>query len=898
MNSPQDASSKTTGRILRAKLMAPHLSSAVIPRPDLLARLDAGLSRKLTLVSAPTGYGKTTLVNHWLAERKTPSAWLTLDEYDNDPVRFWTYLVTALRGFAASLGKSALSALVSSQPVLFQSVLTALINDLEALAGPCVLVLEDYHTITSPEINQYVSYLLQHLPPALHLILISRSEPALPLGILRARDEMVELGASNLRFTALEAEAFLRQAAHITLPAALLSRLQERTQGWPAGLRLAALSLQDKSPAEAEKFIQSFSGSHRYVADYLIQEVFESQSQAVQAFLLQTCFLERLTGSLCDAVTGAADGDATLEQLARGNLFLVQLERRGERLWYRYNPLFAESIQYLARQRLSDLALKSVFEKASGWYEVHGLYDEAIEAALAAGLAPRAIALIERFIEIHDLAELRTLGRWLEQIPETEIYFHPGICFTYAQVILFSASNRFAPVTAARVEPFLSAAEKMWRELEDRKKLGALLSFRGIVAWWQGDFQKAFLYARQSLHELPDYDVFWRGNSLLIASYEVLNLGRILDAQDKVLEARALLGAAQNIYGVLAAIQILSEIFYWQGELEEAEQLNRRVLDQAVGDESMLDDQGFASLGLANIAYERDELDQAGQLAERAMDLARQRGNELLQAQAAIRQAYIHAARDEFQPAGELLKTQVAAIQNPALLREIQEAQARLSLRSGELHALAGWQALVSEAKESTLSVQREREVLTLARLRIAQGEAGQALEILEGRAADAAENGRLRSQVVALCLEALAYVVASNQAQAAQSLIEALAIGQAYGYRRLFLDEGRSLAGLLQAVQPSLLDRTLSMYVSTLLHSFNPGSVAGQADSALVEPLSPQEQRVLRLLVAGLTNAEIAQELVVSTNTVKTQVKSIYRKLNVASRQEARQVARQLRWS
>jgi LuxR family maltose regulon positive regulatory protein len=898
MSLPQDVPSKATERILRAKLMAPHLASAIIPRQDLLARLDAGLSRKLTLVSAPTGYGKTTLVNYWLAERKIPSAWLTLDEYDNDPVRFWTYVVTALRSFAASLGKSALSALAGSQPVLFQSVLTALINDLEVLTEPCVLVLEDYHAITSPEINQDVSYLLQNLPSALHLILISRGEPTLPLGILRARDQLVELGAANLRFTAPEAEAFLRQAVQITLPSALLSQLQERTQGWPAGLRLAALSLQDKSPAEAEKFIQSFSGSHHYVADYLIQEVFESQAQAVQNFLLQTCFLERLTGSLCDTLTGATDGAAMLAQLARGNLFLVLLEGRGERLWYRYNPLFAESIQYLARQRLSGLALKSVFEKASGWYEVHGLYDEAIETALSARLAPRAIALIEKFIEIHDLAELHTLGRWLEEIPEAELYLHPGICFTYAQVILYSASNRFAPATALRIEPFLSAAEKMWQEQERRQELGALLSFRGLVAWWQGDFQKAFLYARQSLDQLPEYDVFWRGNSLLIASYEALNDGRVLDAQDKVLEARALLGAAQNIYGVLAAIQILSGIFYWQGELEEAEQLNRQILSQAVGDESMLDDQGFASLSLANIAYERDELDQAEQLAERALDLARQRGDEWLQAQAAIRQAYIHAARDEFQRAGELLKTQVAAIQNPALLREIQEVQARLSLLAGELHTLAGWQALVSEAKDSTLSMQREREVFTLARLRIAQGEASQALEILKGRVADAAEDGRVRSQIAALCLEATAYAAGSNQVQAAQSLIEALAIGQAHGYRRLFLDEGRPLAGLLQAVTPSLPDHALSLYATTLLHSFNPESFAGQRDLALVEPLSPQEQRVLRLLAAGLTNAEIAQELVVSTNTVKTQVKSIYRKLNVGSRQEARQVARQLRWS
>jgi LuxR family maltose regulon positive regulatory protein len=898
MSMPPEMPSRGTDKILHAKLMAPRLASAVIPRRELLARLDAGLGRKLILVSAPTGYGKTTLVNHWIEGRKISSAWLTLDEYDNDPVRFWTYVITALRGFDAGLGKAALSALAGAQPVFFQSILTTLINDLEALEEPCVLVLNDYQAITSAEIHETVAFLLQHLPERLHLVLISRSEPALPLGILRARDELVELEAASLRFSAAETEAFLREIAHVELPSEVLSQLQERTEGWPAGLRLAALSLRDKNAVEAEEFIRSFSGSHRYVADYLIQEVFENQTGAVQDFLLKTCFLERLTGSLCDAITGAGDGAVMLEQLGRGDLFLAQLERRGERIWYRYNPLFAESIQYLARQRLSDQAVRSIFEKASGWYEAQRLYQEAIETALSAKLSGRAMALIGKFIEIHDLAELHTLARWLEEIPEAEIYDHPVICFTYAQVLLYSSPDRFAPAIAARIEPFLRAAEEIWQAQKNHQKLGALLSFRGIVAWWQGDFQKAFRYARQSLEELPEFDVFWRGNSLLIVSYEALNAGRILEAQDKALEARALLGAAQNIYGVLAAIQILSEIFYWQGELEEAEQLNQQILGQAVGDESMLDDQGFASLNLANIAYERDELAQAGQLAGRAMDLARQRGNELLQVQAAIRQAYIQAAGDEFQRASDLLKSLVTAVQNPVLLRQIQEAQAHLSLLAGKLHLLAGWQALISGEKDSNQNLQKEREDFTLARLRIAEGESSQALGILKGWAVDAAENGRVRSQISALCLEALAYAADANQAQASQSLIAALAIGQAHGCRRLFIDEGRRLAELLQALLPSLADRSLNLYAATLLHSFNPELLSGQGAPASVEPLSPQELRVLRLLAAGLTNAEIAQELVVSTNTVKTQVKSIYRKLNVRSRQEARQVARQLRWS
>ncbi len=895
---PESASRspRSPDTLLHAKLMAPRLVSALIPRQGLLGRLDAGLTRKIILVDAPTGYGKTTLVVHWIEDRQIPSAWLTLDEYDNDPVRFWTYVVSALRTLDSGLGKSALSALAGSQPVFFQSILTALINDLAQLDTTCVLVLNDYHAITSAEINENVAFLLQHLPACLHLVLISRRQPELPLGILRARDELIELDAASLRFSASETEAFLREAVPSQLPAEVVTQLQERTDGWPAGLRLAALSLQNKGLAQSEEFVQSFSGSHRYVADYLIQEVFENQTPVVQDFLLKTCFLERLTGSLCDAITGTTGGDALLEQLARGNLFLVQLEHGGERIWYRYTPLFAESIQYLARQRLDDPAVKSVYEKGSGWYEAHGLYEEAIETALSAGLNDRAIPLIEKFIEIHELAELSTLGRWLEKIPEGEIFLHPGICFTYAQVILYSVPDRFAPATAARLQPYLSAAERHWREQNQHQKLGELLSFHGIVVWWQGDFQKAFRYAHQSLEELPEYDVLWRGNSLLIVSYEALNAGRILEAQDQALEARALLGAAQNIYGVLAAIQILSQIFYWQGELEATEQLNQQILTEAVGEESMLDDQGFASLSLADVAYERNELDEAEQFTQRTLDLARQRGNEMLQAQATIRQATLLAARDEFQRAGALLQSLLAGMHNPVLLREVQEAQARLSILDGDLRSLAGWQALVAGDIGSPLNVQKEREIFTLARLRIAQGQANEALELLEGRVAEAAEDGRVRSQITALCLEALAQDAGSNSAQAAGSLSEALLIGQAHGCRRLFLDEGRRMAALLQAVLPALANRTLSLYASTLIHSFNPELVTGPGAPALVEPLSQQELRVLRLLVAGLSNAEIARELVVSTNTIKSQVKSIYRKLNISSRDEARQVARELK--
>jgi LuxR family transcriptional regulator, maltose regulon positive regulatory protein len=419
------------------------------------------------------------------------------------------------------------------------------------------------------------------------------------------------------------------------------------------------------------------------------------------------------------------------------------------------------------------------------------------------------------------------------------------------------------------------------------------------VTWWQGDFEKAFAYSRQALQLLPEHDVFWRGNSLLSLCYEALNAGRILEAQDMAIEARALLGAAQNIYGVLAAVQFLAEIFHWQGELEQAEQLNRQILTEAVGEESMLDDQGVASRNLAAIAYERNDLSEADALAAHALELAEQRANEMLRVQASMQLAQIYTAKEDSNRAYELLKSVEAGVQNPVLLREIQQAQALLSIREKETTSLGWWVNIVSSPEQTTFPLQKEREAFTLARLRIAEGNTAEALSLLKPWLEEAAQHGRLRSQVEGLALEALAYQAGGDLSMAAPSLREALALGESKSFRRIFLDEGGRMAVLLQAALPALASRSLQLFTSTLLHAF-PSQVTSRlaaADStAGVEALSSQELRVLRLVVAGLSNVDIARELVVSTNTIKTHVKSIYRKLSVNSRSEAREVARELR--
>ena len=538
----------------------------------------------------------------------------------------------------------------------------------------------------------------------------------------------------------------------------------------------------------------------------------------------------------------------------------------------------------------------TLFEKASAWYEYHGLFDDAIESALAAKLYERAMLLIEKFNEMHDLSEMHTLSRWLENLPQSELLLHPAICFLFAQIILYS-NDRFAPSTAARLEPYLQAAESVWRSQENYSRLGELASFRGTLAWWQSGIEKALEYARRSLELLPESDALWRGNSLLVVSQAALDAGRVLEAQDYVLEARALSGAAQNIYGVLAAAQILSEDFYWQGQMDQAELLNRQILVEAVGDESMLDDQGVASLNQARIAYERDDLEQASQDANHALALGEQRGNQALQVQAGIQLAQIHFAKNEPARALDLLKAPQVSLQNPLLLRELQDAQALLSIRARETTSLAWWLKINSAQDPKPLPMQKERQEFILARLLIAEGRTEEALALLAPWQKDATVHGRLRSRMEAFCLEALAW--SANPIKAAAALKQALVIGQAHGFRRIFLDEGSRMAELLQASLSMPTNRTLSLYAASLLHSFfpmiQPDLSAGPSTLGL-EPLSQQELRVLRLLVAGLSNPAIAQELVVSTNTIKTQVKSIYHKLNVNSRLQAREMARELK--
>ncbi len=903
-----------TYELLSTKLAPPHPYPSLVSRGPLLARLDEGLEHKLALLSAPAGFGKTTLVSEWIAvhsERKDlpPVAWVSLDAGDNDPVRFWRYVITACQVLDAAVGESALELLRTSRRLPFETLLTTFINDLARLANRGVLVLEDYHITTSSQIHEAVAYLVDHLPATLHLLILTRSDPPLTLARLRAHNDLYELHAADLRFSLEETQTFLGQALPFPLSPEAITRLEARTEGWVAGLRLLTLALQGrKDPRDLERMLVTFTGSHRHILEYLVADVLSSQPESLQDFLLQTVFLNRLTGSLCDTVTGRNDSERMLEQLERANLFLIPLDDAGQ--WYRYHALFAEAMQQESRRRLGQDYLRSLYDKASRWYEEHALLAEAVEVALSAGDFARAAMLIERIAGPHSInRELHTLSRWIAQLPEEVLQSHPALSMGYAIALLFTL-DRSDPATSIYIQAPLEMAERYWQAEDNRPKLGEVLALRSQLAWWQGDLPQAFAAARQVL-ELPlEQETLWSGTVVLAVGMEEALAGKPGAARKSALEARALFEAFGNAYGARAATYILGEVSSRQGNLHEAARFYQQEIAEAAEDPQ---DIATALIGLAALSYEWNELQRAEQEVSQALDLGKHHVDEIgkyhaeqvVQIPGSLVLARVLYARGEIVQAQRLLQEMVVLTQERRwfyLHREVLAEEARLQLSVADLNAVRRWSTNIAQRGEDFRLVQQEREALIAARLRIAQGEAEAALGLLDHWLADARAQQRSRSELEILVLKALAHFSTNKHLhQARQTLREALALAQAEGYQRLFLDEGETLATLLRAVLLDLREEPLVIYAQNLLRAFpqirvRQGGSPPAVSALLIEPLSGQEQRVLRLLAAGRSNPEIAQELIVSVNTVKTQVQSIYRKLNVKSRMEASEAARRLK--
>ncbi len=905
---PPIGSLEQADALLLPKLRPPRLHSSLISRERLLTRLDAGLEHQLTLLSAPAGFGKTTLVRAWMAARSAslpPVAWVALDAGDNDSLRFWHYLIAACQAFQEDLGSTALILLRTAQQPPFprrslEALLTALLNELARLPRRGILVLEDYHVITAPGIHQAMSFFIEHLPATLHLILITRADPPLPLARLRAHDDLVELGAAQLHFSREETRAFLRQTPPFLFEETILDRLLARTEGWVTGLRLITLALQGQvqiSVQEMEQRLSTISGSQRHILEYLVAEVLSAQPEPLQTFLLQTTSLNRLTSSLCDAVTGRDDSASLLEQIEHANLFLIPLEGSGQ--WYRYHALFAEAMQHEARRRLGEEALHELSSKASHWYEQHALLDEAVETALAAEETERAAALITCLIEaqgFNQITEFQTLVRWIAPLSDEILRRFPTLSQTYAMLLLFGADQQ-TPALRSQLEHYLQLAESSLQAAGNMPGLGEVLALRALVVGRWNEFDAALRFAKQALELLPASETFWRSSCLLGVGVANLLAGRLNEALTSIQEARAIVEVAGNSYAIRAALFALGKVYLGQGKLHQAAEFFRQILDTAGDDRS---DRGLALAGLATLSYEWNELTAAEQEAQEAYALSRDLGNELLLVLVAPTLARVLHARGLTVQAQDILQRLTAHLTQPGWQREFETYQAWLAFASGDLSTAQRWAASrqATSPDEALTEAELEREALLLARLLIAQRKASEALDLLGNWRLQAQNQSRTRSELEILLLMAQAHASEQRMQEAKQALTEAMMLAHPAGYQRLFLDEGEEMVALLRAILPGIQEKPLAVYIRSLLRAFarEHSASASTTTPPLVEPLSPQESRVLRLLVAGRSNPEIAGDLVVSINTVKAQVKSIYRKLDVSGRLEASEVARQLR--
>ncbi len=891
--------------LLATKLHVPRLRAQFIRRSHLVERLQQGMERALTLVSAPAGFGKTTLVAQWLAESGTPVAWLSLEPEDNEPVRFLSYLIAALQRLDLHVGNAMLPLLQAPRPAPLERVMALVINDLIAgAARDFALVLDDYHVITAEAIHRALLFLLGHLPSHMHLIIATRADPPLLLAGLRARGQLTEVRAADLRFATDEVSAFLREVMKLDLEAWAIAALERRTEGWVVGLQLAALSLQ--GGGDVSTFLAAFTGSHRFVLDYLSEEVLSLQPAAVQTFLLHTSILERLSGELCDAVTGQQGSQAMLEALDRANLFVVALDE--ERGWYRYHHLFAEVLKSRLQQAESTLVAE-LHRRASAWYEQHEMFAEAIQHALAASDLERAARLIEDHgISFALRGQTHTMLGWLNALPEAVIRRHARLGLYSAVMLLFTNQVEAAETRLHDLEQGLQITVPNDQERVIRGQIAIL---RANLLRSCGDLALALALARRALELLPETDRF-RLPALVGAAHSYLVSGDVtLTAEHVAVATVASVRASGDLFALLQSITCLARLQGLQGHLRRAASTYGeavRVLPGQGGLQSLLGSPAYY-FGLGDLLREWNELDAAERHLVEGMDLVKGTltvfADEVTLGYIAL--ARLQQARGEYSRALATLDAFMDLARQrhfvPQMLARGMAVRAQVELAQANLTAALRWAAGsgLSLADED-LSYPREQEYLALARVRIAEARDDPASPFLQDTLAlldrllhDAETKTRLSSVLEILVLRALALSAREDQKYALTTLEHALTRAEAEGYIRLFVDEGGPMRSLLRQAQARGI---ASDYVAQLLAAFDEQHVAGPAISArstLVEPLTEREREVLHLLSTGASNREIARRLVLSVGTVKKHVYNICGKLGTQSRTQALARARGL---
>lgn len=907
------------GSILTTKLHVPAPRRGLVPRPRLLRRLDEGLRRRLVLISAPAGFGKTTLLAEWvqgLARDDAPPvkvAWLSLDEGDNDPARLAAHLAAALARADGRLGPAGDGVIPAAGGRLDEAGLVPLINRVVDLPESVVLVLDDYHLLTSRPIHNAVGFLLDHQPPNLHLVLATRADPPLPLPRLRARGQLVELRQSDLQFTTEEAAAFLNNVAGFDLAAADVAALEARTEGWIAGLQMAALAMRrpDVEPTTRSEFIQALTGSHRFILDYLVAEVLEQQPAEVQHFLLCTSILARMCAPLCDALLvdwwPSAPGHQStgiLDYLDRANLFIVPLDE--ERTWYRYHRLFADLLRKRLGQARPEL-VPALHRRASVWHEEQGHLAEAIEHALAGESFERAADLVEQAAEATLMrSEVATFLGWMERLPPGARREHPSLCFFHAWTLLMGGRSLAAVEGAlqdmAGIEDASAGSEAM---------PGRMAALRAYLMLFRADTGRAAEFCRQALERLPENDAFVRS----VASW-ILSIARLadVDLQDGSRALQEVAARSQEMGNPLIAVAALchqATLQVRQGRLQRAEQTLERALHLATDSHGRrLPIAGKALIGLAELELEWNNLDAAADLLAEGIELARQ-WSDLAAFDACLPQMRVCLARGDVEGARQAVEMarQIAlgseTTEIDDLVADLQEAY--FAILQGDAAGARRWaeaRGLLPDTsprpgldggRDLVGARLKKYEQLMLTRLFLLEGRAVEALDLLHALLSTAKSLGRADLTIQVQIQRALAFQQQEQHDRAIEALAEALALAEPGGHVRTFLDEGQPMARLLhraasRGVAPDYARRLLAVFAQA-----PEAPTASVRAQPLLEPLSDRELEVLRLLAAGLSNPEIADELVVAVSTVRSHCKSIYGKLSVHSRWDAVQRGREL---
>ena len=885
--------------LLRTKFYVPPNRPSQIARPRLNNLIDRGFDRALILISAPAGYGKTTLVSSWLRHNDIASTWLSLNEGDNDPVRFLQYFLQALQKIDPKIQLDLLGMPQEMRTASFEALLNILINEIIERDTPFIFVLDDFHVIHSESVLKILAYLLKHLPPQMHLVILTRIDPPLPLARMRARNMLMDIRADQLRFTRDEIAAFLNDGMGLALSADDLSAMETRTEGWIASLQLAALSMQSSKDVHA--FVSAFTGSHHYVMDYLVEEVIGFQPKKVGDFLMQTSILEPMCGPLCEFVIDPdpeepVNGQAMLEALERMNLFVIPLD--DDRGWYRYHHLFADVLRKRLEQHCPD-SLPKLHQRASLWFEQNGLVIEAIGHSLTADDQDRVIQLIEQNGPLLLIrGELNPLSNWIKAV-ESQFQMHPWIPIIKAWLFILTGQPEQA-------EELLQIAEKLISPLEADTQIkimqGAIATGRSYRSFINGDTNHTAAFARQAVDYLPDVDLVSRSirsiATALLGEACLMN-GELEEARQACTEAKKIGQAAGDVHAVLVVNCALGRIFVEQGLLHQAAEIYAETLQVAIrpdGRKSVTAGEVLTELSL--VSYVWNNLEAALEQARSCIALCRQWGYQAFQATGLTVLARLEqvqgntlTALEHMNSAEKLTKEHHFAFKYTV---RVNYALVRLWIAQGNLEKAS---RIVQESgitANDEIPYLREPEFLALLRLLLAQGDYDASLA-LSKRLLQKAETGKRIGRVIeVLVLQALIFQGRKETEQALAVLKRSLSLARPERYIRTYVDEGEPMARLLHLARSRQVE---TEYATDLLSVMEKADGKAQPPSQLlIKPLTMREIEVLRLIEAGCSNQDIAGKLVISIPTVKRHISNIYAKLGVESRTQAVAIGKELK--